>query len=233
MGDSSDARLEEMAKRVYGDEIAYFARGSAELEKQAIRVSIPAMAALTLSEEYASIVLTSRMDNELQKFLQRALHKQGDAEELLFEFNMPFGTFSAKIAAAYSFGFLTQKMYDALTCCRKIRNAYAHSDNPDEAKTSKDYTKYVPRLLRLDPEHTAECVAKLQDLHIRCMGLITVLQKVSDVIAVMLKICDTLGAAAFTAGGAADQRPHAIPAPFGAQDMLDVTLKRAARCQEP
>jgi hypothetical protein len=193
------------------------------------KVCIPAMAALTLPEEYASIVLTSRMDNELQKFLQRALHKQGDAEELLFDFNMPFGTFSAKISAAYSFGFLTHKMYDALTCCRRIRNAYAHSDNPDEAKTSKDYTRSAPRLLCLDPEHTAECVAKLRDLHARCMGVITVLPKVTDIVAVMLKICDTLGSAAFTAHGAVNESPRVVPAPFGAQDMLDVTSSRLRR----
>ncbi len=62
-----------------------------------------------MPEKYAAIVLTSRMDNELRKMIKRVLHRQGDAEELLFDFNMAFGTFSAKAAAAYSFGFITKR----------------------------------------------------------------------------------------------------------------------------
>ena len=124
----SDAkmRLQEHVMTVYGDQIAAYARGSDTLEQVAVSVLIPAIAALTMPEEYAAIVLTSRMDNELRKLLERALHRQGDAEQLLFEVNTPFATFSAKAAAA--FRMLT--WMTAFTACSWIRPAKSRRRAP-------------------------------------------------------------------------------------------------------
>jgi len=221
-------RLHEQVMKVYGDQIAAYARGSDVLEKAAVNVSIPAIAALTMPEEYAAIVLTSRMDNELRKLLERALHRQGDAEELLFDFNMPFSTFSAKAAAAYSFGFLTKKMYEAITSCRKIRNAYAHADNPDDARASKDYLKHKPRLMGLDPEHTGQSIEKFRQLHAGCTGLIGVTAEYNDVSAVMLAVCENLGSAAFFALATAELPPRVVPAFFGPDDAIQSMKDRQA-----
>jgi hypothetical protein len=213
-------RIREQVMKVYGDQIAAYARGSVEMEKSAINVVSPAIAALTMAEEYAAIVLTSRMDNELRKMLNCVLHRQGDAEVLLFDFNMPFGSFSAKVAAAYSFGFLTKKMYEAITSCRKIRNAYAHADDPDDARKSKDYLKHAPRLKALDPEHARESIKKFKALRARCAGLIEVTPECSEVSAMMLSVCENLGSATFFSLGAASTKLRVIPAFYGADDAI-------------
>jgi hypothetical protein len=214
-------RIHEQVMKVYGDQIAAYARGHGGMEQSAINVVAPAIAALTMPEEHAAIVLTSRMDNELRKMIERVLHRQGNAEELLFEFNMPFGTFSAKIAAGYSFGFITRKMHNAVTSCRKIRNAYAHADNPDEARQSKDYKKHRTKLMALDRAHAKRTIGKFRELHASCKKLIEVTPACSDVSAVMLSICEDLGSAAFHSILAAEDRFRVAPAFFGVDDAIE------------
>lgn len=199
MSNDKASKLEELVKKIYGDQINYYARGLNILEKEAINASIPAIVALTLPEHYASIVLTSRMDNELRTILERTLHRQGDVEDLLFEYNSPLGTFSAKINAAFSFGFLTDKMYKAITYCRKIRNAYAHADNPDDARVSKDYEKYASKLMALDAEYVADCIAKFNMLRDNSKDKVGDLPDFSKVVAVMLQVCEMLRTVAFYA----------------------------------
>lgn len=213
-------RIHEQVMKVYGEQIGEYARGSAEMEESAINVAAPAIAALTMPEEYAAIVLTSRMDNELRKIIERVLHRQGDAEELLFDFNMAFGTFSAKAAAAYSFGFMTKKMRDAITSCRKIRNAYAHADNPDDARRSKAYLRHTGKLMALDPDHTRRSIEKFRQLRADCAGAIEVTPECSDVSAMLLAICENLGSAAFSSLGAMTDRLRVVPAYFGADDAI-------------
>jgi hypothetical protein len=213
-------RIREQVMKVYGDQIAAYARGSAEMEKSAINLAAPAIAALTMAEEYAAIVLTSRMDNELRKMIERVLHQQGEAEKLLFDFNMPFASFSAKVAAAYSFGFLTKKMYEAITSCRKIRNAYAHADDPDDARKSKDYLKHALRLKALNPEHALQSIEKFLDLRARCTSLIEVTSECSEVSAIMLSVCENLGSATFFSLGAASTKLRVIPAFYGGDDAI-------------
>ena len=224
----SDAKrgLDEQVRKVYGDQIAAYARGSDALEKAAVNVSIPVVAALTMPEEYAVIVLTSRMDNELRKLLERALHRQGDPEEQLFDFNMPFSTFSSKTVAAYSFGFLTKKMYEAIKCCRKIRNAYAHADNPDDARASKDYLKHKSRLLDLDRKYTHQAIDTFRQLHDQCAGIIGVTAERSDVSAIMLAVCRNLGSATFFALATIENPPRVVPAFFGPGDAIQAIKDR-------
>jgi hypothetical protein len=213
-------RIHDQVMTVYGEQIAAYARGSAEMEKSAINVAAPAIAALTMPEEYAAIVLTSRMDNELRRMIERVLHRQGNAKELLFGFNTAFGTFSAKAAAAYSFGFITKKMHGAITSCRYIRNAYAHDDNPDDARKSKDYLKHKRKLIEFDPDHTRQSIDKLGQLRASCVRLIAVTPECSDLSALMLSICENLGSAAFFSLGAMTDRLRVVPAFFGADDAI-------------
>ena len=205
MSDTKPTRLEAVVMQLYGEQINAYSRGADGLQKDAINVCLPAVVGLSLPEQYASVVLTSRMDNELRKLLERTMHRQGEADELLFEYGRPFGTFSAKINAAYSFGLLTKKMHDALTCCRKIRNAYAHSDNPDEAVDSKDYKKHRNKLLNLDAEYIAECEVKFRTLRDNCNGAILNLPDFSEIVSVMLQVCEMLGRASFSGHSAQSQ----------------------------
>lgn len=220
------SRLDELVMKIYGDQISEYARGVKELEQHAIGVSIPAVAALTLPEEYSTIVLASRMDYELRKLLEGAFHLQGDAEELLFEFNMPFGSFSNKINATFSFGYLTKKMFEALTSSRKVRNAFAHHDNPDEARESKDYKRHASRLLKLDPEYAADCIKRFKQLRERSAELITLTPRQSDIVSVMVSMSDTLGTIASAARMYRNDRTR-IPACFGHVDMLEVSARTA------
>lgn len=213
-------RIHEQVLKVYGNRIAEYARGSAEMEKSAINVVVPAVAALTTPEEYAAIILTSRMDYELRKMIHNALHRHGDSEHLLFKYLRPFGSFSAKVDASFSFGLITEKMYDAITSCRKIRNAYAHADNPDDARKSKDYLKNKPKLMSLDPNHTRYSIEKFRQLHADCKDLIEVTAECSDVSALMLSVCENLGSAAFFSLASKANRLQVVPAFFGAGDTI-------------
>lgn len=212
-------RIEEMIVALYGDRINEFSRGSETMTHHAIDVCVPAVVAITLPEEYVSIVLTSRMDNELRKLLERMLHRQGKPDELLFGCNHPFGTFSSKIDGAYSFGFLTKKMHDALTCCRKLRNAFAHSDNPDEAKESKDYKHFRNRLLNLDRPYVSKCVEDFKALRTNCGRDLNELPGFSELVAVMLAITELLGSAAFGASFAQSKLLRHPCAYFGYDDV--------------
>ena len=93
----------------------------------------------------------------------------------------------------------------ALTCCRKIRNAYAHSDNPDEAIVSKDYTKPRDKLLNLDVEYVAECVTKLHTLRDKCNSVVPNMPNFSEIVSVMLQVCEMLGIVAFHGHAARSQ----------------------------
>ncbi len=215
-------RIEEMIVALYGDRINEFSRGSETMTHHAIDVCVPAVVAITLPEEYVSIVLTSRMDNELRKLLERMLHRQGEPEKLLFDYNQAFGTFASKIDGAYSFGFLTKKMHDALTCCRKIRNAFAHSDNPDEARDSKDYKKFRTKLLSLDQLYVSKCVEDFKALRTSCGRDVNELHGFSEVVAVMLAITELLGSAAFGASFAQSKLLRHPCAYFGYDDVPDL-----------
>jgi hypothetical protein len=218
MSDHSPGRLAEIVKKLYGERISNYARGSEFLEKDAIAICMPAVVTLTLPEQYASVVLTSRMDNELRKLLERTLHRQGDPDELLFEYLRPFGTFSAKINAAFSFGLMTKKMYDAITSCRKIRNAYSHADNPDEARESKNYKTHSRKLLNLDTVYVTECVARLHTLREQCKDALVFLSEFSEISGVMLGICEHLGTVAFYASPSISQKLRFPCAFFGPDD---------------
>lgn len=216
--------FDELAKKLHGYAIDDYARGSAEMEAQALEVCRPAMAALTLSEDYASLILTSRMSNELRKLIRNGLCKKGCPDELLFGTFKPLGDFSAKINAAYVFGLVTINMYHALNCSRRIRNCYAHTDNPDEARQDAKYTKAKDKLLRIDASYTTECVAKLRTMYETSRDHIQTATQPTEILAIMVEMCESLGRAAFFSQMERMQpRRPLIPACFGFDDTMKVS----------
>ena len=224
MSDGKKPRLETIVMSIYDERIKNYARGYDSVHSYAVDNCIPAIVSATLPEHYAAVVLTSRMDNELRKLLARAVHRQGDDAELLFKYNCPFGTFSAKINAGYSFGFLTKKMYDTLNCCRKIRNVYVHADNPDDAAASKDYIKFRDKLLSLDTEYTSDCSSRFLDLREKCKEAIAELPQFSIVISLMLHVCEGLQMTAFYAHSVQSNTPRFPCAYFGTRDNPALNL---------
>lgn len=218
------APFDDLAKRVYGDSINEFARGNDYLEKHAMEVCYPAIAALRVPEEYAALVLTARMDTELRKLIVNAAHRQGDAEELMFNsLNAPLSSFSAKISLAFFAGFITEKMFAAITCCRRIRNAYAHNENPLDARNDKKYTKNRTKLLELDAAFTTNCIEKMERLCDNARQHDDNVSTRSPVTAIMVEISDNLGTAAFFSMHARSiQKPSVIPAFYGPTDIPEI-----------
>jgi hypothetical protein len=188
---SNDSPFDSMARQLFGDSIDDFARGSQQMEEHALDVCRPTTIALQLPEEYAVLALTSRMDRELEKILKNGLVKQGDAKRLLFDTYKPLGSFAAKIDIAYCVGFMTEKMYQAITLCRKIRNLYAHSEDPHAIRKSEKYQSYRKQLFELDCRWTAEQINKLSEI-----AESNIDTEPMQMAALMVGICDRLGTTA-------------------------------------
>lgn len=215
--------FEDLSKNIYGQQIDVFARGNQELESQAIKVCYPAIAAMLVPEEYAALVLTARMDAELRLLLTNVLHRQGDVDELCFSMNAPLSTFSSKISLAYVCGLLTQKMFEAINCCRQIRNAYAHNENPYTAREDKKYLKSRKKLLELNQSYTSACVQRLVADSPASRNGDSTAPNPSEVTAIMVSICDNLGVAAFySKASKLENRALAIPAFYGPEDAPEL-----------
>ena len=206
--------FEELAKEAYGDAIKAYSRGDEALKSQAVRDCYPAVAALELDESYASLVLTARMDHLLAKIIERGAGRQGSAKKLLYDFPKPLSGFSAKINMAFFLGFITEQMQTALDCSRNVRNAYAHSDSPDDARQDKKYVKHKRKLLNLDSEYTDECLRQLSELNGNDLDKDT-----HGVSAIMLNICDSLSSVVNITGlYSSSIKPKVIPAIYGFED---------------
>lgn len=216
-------KFDDMIRARFGDAIDAYARGNEHLESHAIRACYPAIAALELDESYASLVITARMDNILARIIEHGAGRQGDASELLYGSYKPLSTFSGKTNMAYFLGFITPKMLDAINCCRNIRNAYAHFDSPDDARTDKKYLKNKRKLLGLDAAYTSDCVRKLKDLADNTNATEQQID-VDGVTAVMVEICDSLSHVAdATMMYAKQYKPQVIPAIYGFE-MPDINV---------
>jgi DNA-binding MltR family transcriptional regulator len=53
--------------------------------------------------------------------------KDNVSKDLLFGFNAPLGTFSARTKAAYVMGLIERKEYEEINIIRKIRNEFGHN----------------------------------------------------------------------------------------------------------
>ena len=66
------------------------------------------------------------LDDRLQELIQAFLIENDGSAKLFAGPNASLGTFSSRIAAAYSLGLVTQGEYEAIDAMREIRNAFAH-----------------------------------------------------------------------------------------------------------
>lgn len=74
----------------------------------------------------AALVAASLLDEQLHDILRAFLATVSVSDDLLAGFNAPLGTFSARIAAAYSLGLIQENEYRELNLIRRIRNEFAH-----------------------------------------------------------------------------------------------------------
>lgn len=85
---------------------------------------------LNESDRGAMIIGATKVEDQLSAFIQRILPNQSKGySKKLFEYPGLMSSFSAKIEIAYSFRFISEKLYNSLNELRKLRNDAAH--NPD------------------------------------------------------------------------------------------------------
>jgi DNA-binding MltR family transcriptional regulator len=77
----------------------------------------------------------SRLEILLKDLIEKRLAGGKKHIASLFDFNGPLGTFSSKIAMAYSLGLIPKSMRTELDILRKLRNEFAHSDQAIDFKT--------------------------------------------------------------------------------------------------
>jgi hypothetical protein len=210
MSEPPASRFDQLSKCLYRDAIDEYAHGQEEMETHALAVCLPATAALTEAEEYASIVLTSRMNKELETLIEHGGQRPGR-------------TFFANIELAHRERFITNKMHKALHLAREIRNCYAHQEDPDRVRRGNEYQGFKEGLLSIDFEHTEYCVHRMNAAKRPDGEFQTALT--SEVVAVMVWMCENLGNAASCAGPFC--RPaecRVIPAFFGFDDALAIDI---------
>lgn len=78
------------------------------------------------SDRGAALLAASIIDEWLSQILESYLLKDKVSKELLFGFNAPLGTFSARAKAAFSLGLIEKKEYKEINIIRKIRNEFGH-----------------------------------------------------------------------------------------------------------
>lgn len=73
------------------------------------------------------LTLAAFAEDTLGLLLLAYMREEKQAKELVEGFNAPFGTFSARIKAAFSLGLMLNDSYNSLEILRKIRNEFAHN----------------------------------------------------------------------------------------------------------
>ncbi len=82
------------------------------------------------SDRGLCLLAIGRMDNVLTEFLQLKLLGSKTFKRDLFNNNGPLGTFSSKIKMCLAMGLISNGYYQEIEVMRKIRNIFAHSDQP-------------------------------------------------------------------------------------------------------
>ena len=72
------------------------------------------------------LISTGFMEEQLKDILLAFMVEGGPATELVTSGNAPLGTFSARIAACYALGLISEREHHDLTLLRRIRNDFAH-----------------------------------------------------------------------------------------------------------
>jgi hypothetical protein len=75
----------------------------------------------------AALTATAYLDERLNDILTSFFVDAKEVQELLYGFNAPLGTFSAKITSAYALGLIQPNEYEELNIIRKVRNEFGHS----------------------------------------------------------------------------------------------------------
>ncbi|RWF77027.1 MAG: hypothetical protein EOS26_10365 [Mesorhizobium sp.] len=116
------------------------------------------------SDRAAGIVAASIVEQRLAEFLQSRFPESKLAERLiakLFNSIAPLGSFSAKIDAAYLFGYISEDAQSDLQVIKEMRNRFAHSLDIDsferpEIKSRCENLRLVDRFVTdLDDEDQA------------------------------------------------------------------------------
>jgi len=212
--------VDELAEKLFGKEISHFARGNSVSKRQATRDVHPTIAALQFPEEYAVLILGTRMDAELETIIRNGLHKQGNAKRLL---DRLFSNFATKIGVAYACGFITKQMYDALELVREIRNLYAHSEDPFAVRASDEYKRHSTSLLNLNKDLTEKSSMELHSFRLHADPNSAAKVEDFELVGILVTICDRLGSAAFfSLNGLEMPQISVIPAYFALTDTPEM-----------
>ena len=79
------------------------------------------------SDRGAVLLAASIIDEWLSEILCNFLKADNVTNELIFGFNAPLGTFSARTKMAYSLSLIEKNEYDEINIIRKIRNEFGHN----------------------------------------------------------------------------------------------------------
>lgn len=89
------------------------------------------------SPRAAALLIAAMYDELLGRLLSQGIINDKTAKELLWGHNAPLGTFSARLMAAYGFGFISERDKRAINYVRKIRNEFAHNLHDVSFESSK------------------------------------------------------------------------------------------------
>ncbi|WP_292656181.1 MltR family transcriptional regulator, partial [Nitratifractor sp.] len=83
------------------------------------------------SDRGCALVAAAYLENEITALLLGFFVEQGkSATKELFDFNGPLGTFSSKIKIAFALGLISKETQISLDVIRRIRNDFAHLQDP-------------------------------------------------------------------------------------------------------
>nr|WP_245341640.1 MULTISPECIES: transcriptional regulator [unclassified Rhizobium] len=78
------------------------------------------------TERGAALAAAAMLDDQLGKVIEAFLIPNKGSQALLSGFNAPLGSFSARIAAAFGLGLISEAEYRECELIRKVRNEFAH-----------------------------------------------------------------------------------------------------------
>lgn len=78
------------------------------------------------TERGAALASAAMLDEQLSRIMEAFLIPNKGSKALLDGFNAPLGTFSARIAASFAMGLLSEVEYRECELIRKVRNEFAH-----------------------------------------------------------------------------------------------------------
>ncbi|MDZ7661394.1 MltR family transcriptional regulator [Thiohalophilus sp.] len=114
------------------------------------------------SDRGAVLTAGAYLDERLGEMLKAFFAEVKETDDLLFGFNAPIGTYSARIKAAYSLGLIQDNEFSELNIIRKIRNEFGHSWKGVSFKTQKiiDLCNNLPWLGPEEHKETSDAKAR-------------------------------------------------------------------------